>query len=88
MSNFKSMLILSRSSSGLGPNCVVVAIEFCRDGCGVPDREGCADIELRALTEGGVELGRVVISNGGKGLPFARGSISSRLTGIPNAIRC
>lgn len=74
------------SRSGLGPDCVTAV--FCREGCGVPDRDGWADIDPRPLAEGGVELGRVLISKGGSGLPFARGNISSRLTGIPNAMRC
>ena len=33
-------------------------------------------------------MGRVCISSVGNGLPFARGSTSSRLTGIPRAIKC
>lgn len=45
-------------------------------------------MDPRPFTEGGVELGRVLISRGGSALPWAEGSISSRLTGMPNAMRC
>jgi len=37
---------------------------------------------------GGADIGRVVICNGGSGLPFACGNTSSRLTGIPREMRC
>jgi hypothetical protein len=85
-SNSNSVLIRSIFKLGPGPNCAIV--EFCREGCGVPERAGRAGMDPRPLTQGGVDLGRVLISRGGSAFPLAEGNISSRLTGIPNAMRC
>jgi hypothetical protein len=82
-SKFSKVLILSLSSSGFGRADLVEV--FLPVNCGVADREDWADVEAR---DGGADCGLVIISRGGNGFPFARGSISSRFTGMPSAIKC
>ena len=83
------------SSSGFGPkpNCDTVEGPDRLEGIGVPDRELLMEAEAAFCGEllrapGGADIGRVVICNGGSGLPFACGNTSSRLTGIPKEMRC
>lgn len=83
--------IFPSSRDGLGPN----GDGFCRPlpGCGVPEREllvdaGVLPVCVGCRGPGGADIGRVLMCNGGNGFPLACGNTSSRLTGIPSAMRC
>src|SRR5882757_6680995 len=61
-------------------------------GTGVPARELVLDGGVLCSGPlrgpGGADIGRVDMWSGGRGLPFAWGSISSKFTGSPRAIKC
>jgi hypothetical protein len=94
--------IFASSISGFGPSrsCAASPPRTGVPERGVPERGGVAPREAAAATAviagpsppsrgaGGADIGRVVILSGGSALAAGRGSISSRLTGIPRLIKC
>lgn len=98
-SKLSSLFILVSSNSGRAPSRTIdggkdaVLLSVCGvPGRGVPDRELFAVVAALwtgavLAPPGGADIGLVLISSVGS-LPPVGGSTSSRLTGMPRAMRC